>query len=101
MPLLKENELIGVIAIFRDRVQPFTDSQIDLVRAFAAEAIVALESTRRERRYREMHGRWRVPCPCHIADGCGRRDASLAARYFSLQFPPTELSARQLVAVAA
>jgi signal transduction histidine kinase len=30
-----------------------------------------------------------------------RRDASLAARYFSLQFPPTELSARQSVAVAA
>jgi C4-dicarboxylate-specific signal transduction histidine kinase len=54
VPLLKENELIGVIAILRDRVQPFTDSQIDLVRAFAAEAIVALESTRRERRYREM-----------------------------------------------
>jgi len=48
VPLLKENELIGVIAILRDRVLPFTDNQIDLLRAYAAEAIVAFESTRRD-----------------------------------------------------
>ena len=54
MPLRREDELIGAIAILRDRVLPFTDRQIDLLRAFAAEAIVAFESTRRERRFREV-----------------------------------------------
>jgi C4-dicarboxylate-specific signal transduction histidine kinase len=55
MPLLRGNdELIGAMAILRDRVLPFTERQIDLAKAFAAEAIVAFESTRRERRYREV-----------------------------------------------
>ena len=55
MPLLRGgDELIGTMALLRGRVLPFTDRQIDLARAFAAEAIVAFESTRRERRYREV-----------------------------------------------
>ena len=54
MPLLRGgDELIGTMALLRSRVLPFTDRQIDLARAFAAEAIVAFESTRRERRYPE------------------------------------------------
>ena len=52
--MLKEDELIGAIGIARTQVQPFTDTQIDLITDFAAQATVALESTRRERRYREM-----------------------------------------------
>ena len=54
VPMLKEDELIGAIGIARTQVQPFTDAQIDLITDFAAQATVALESTRRERRYREM-----------------------------------------------
>ena len=54
VPMLKEDELIGAIAIARTQVQPFTDAQIDLITDFAAQATVALESTRRERRYREV-----------------------------------------------
>jgi signal transduction histidine kinase len=54
VPMLKEDELIGAMGVARTRVQPFTDAQIDLITDFAAEATVALESTRRERRYREM-----------------------------------------------
>jgi GAF domain-containing protein len=53
-PLLKEDELVGLIVILRTRVQPFTDNQVNLVTTFAAEATVALESIRRERRYRDM-----------------------------------------------
>jgi signal transduction histidine kinase len=54
MPLLKDNEMVGIISLGRKQVQPFTDKQIFLFTDFAAQATIALESTRRERRYREM-----------------------------------------------
>jgi GAF domain-containing protein len=54
VPLLKDNEIVGIIALNRKQVQPFTDKQISLFRDFAVQATIALESTRRERRYREM-----------------------------------------------
>ena len=54
VPLLKDNEIIGLITLGRKQVQPFTDKQISLFRDFAAQATIALESTRRERQYREM-----------------------------------------------
>jgi C4-dicarboxylate-specific signal transduction histidine kinase len=54
VPLLKDNEILGTITLSRKRVQPFTDRQISLFRDFAAQATIALESTRRERQYREM-----------------------------------------------
>ena len=52
--LLNEDEMVGIISIGRKEMQPFTDKQISLFRDFAAEATIALESTRRERKYREM-----------------------------------------------
>jgi signal transduction histidine kinase len=54
LPLLKDNEKVGIISLGRTRVQPFTDKQICLFTDFAAQATIALESTRRERQYREM-----------------------------------------------
>jgi C4-dicarboxylate-specific signal transduction histidine kinase len=54
MPVLKDNEIVGTIALGRKQVQPFTDKQISLFRDFAAQATIALESTRRERQYRDM-----------------------------------------------
>jgi signal transduction histidine kinase len=54
MPLLKDNEIVGIISLGRTRVQPFTDKQISLFTDFAAQASITLESTRRERQYREM-----------------------------------------------
>src|SRR6476620_4656722 len=53
LPLLKGNEIVGTISIGREQVQPFTDKQISLFTDFAAQATIALESTRRERQYRE------------------------------------------------
>ena len=53
VPLLIDNEIVGIITLGRKQVQPFTDKQISLFRDFAAQATIALESTRRERQYRE------------------------------------------------
>src|SRR6267378_659602 len=55
VPMLKEDKLIGAITILRTEVQPFTENQIELIADFAAQATIALESTRRERQYREAH----------------------------------------------
>jgi len=57
VPMLRNDELIGTLSIGRQRIEPFTEKEIELVTDFAAEAAIVLEIIRREQALRESE-RW-------------------------------------------
>ena len=58
LPLLREADLIGILLVSRDTVQPFDDQHIELLTTFADQAVIAIENTRlfeaEQRRTREL-----------------------------------------------
>jgi GAF domain-containing protein len=75
VPLLNKDELVGAFFIYRTEVQPFTDKEIEFVKNFANQAVIAIENTRLPRHRHREHAPAQRAAGIAAAADCHRRRA--------------------------
>jgi signal transduction histidine kinase len=75
VPLLRDDNLVGVVAMWRREVQPFTDEQIALLQTFAAQAVIAIENVRLFTELQEKN-RALTQAHAHVSEALERQTAT-------------------------